>query len=677
MFFTPFIKYFRPHFARTTLAIVCMFVVGILSVGPILLIREVIDLLSVANVQQLDVAVVTSRLPSQHKDKEVGTASYRTDWLKSNILNRLGNNTIYARCSGWWNDSLTWYHQKSVTNPLMTLLIVVVALITTIFLKGIAEFITQFNLTYILTISNIRLCEDIFRNVLSQDYLYFNRNSVGYLLSRITSDIRAIGDIFSGLLLDGIQQPINIFFYLIILLVISPRLTLIALPIIPVAGALFYYIAHALRKNTIKQKKMGDRLSSGMTESLRNIRLIKAFGTENLENEKFHLQSMDMFRQLMARRLAKFGGPPTIEWLGSMVMGGIILFGWLAIHHGGMNLGDFVAYLVTLNGLYRPTRGLVGLIGKYQNARVSSERILEMLALRPDIKEREDALPFQTIRDGIEIRNLGFRYGEKQILSHITVQARPGQCIAFVGPSGSGKTTLINMLARLFDPTEGAILIDGIDLREYRLKDWRARLGIVTQDTYLFDTTVAGNITYGTAEMDEERMVAAARAAYAHEFINGLEGGLGYQTPIGPGGVRLSGGQQQRIAIARALYRDPQVLILDEATSALDEPSQALVKEALAKLMAGRTTFIVSHRLSTVQHADQLYVLGGGRILESGTHAQLTANHGGAYSTLINASGAEDDFSAVPWPEENPMFVNPDIQGLPVRAGRAAKAPSE
>jgi subfamily B ATP-binding cassette protein MsbA len=309
-----------------------------------------------------------------------------------------------------------------------------------------------------------------------------------------------------------------------------------------------------------------------------------------------------------------------------------------------------MTFLLAASRFYRPMKGMANMLMRYQSARVSAERMLEMLALEPKVVEAPDAIPFEGLREGIELRGVSVRYGENDILKNVSIALPRGKIVAVVGRSGSGKTSLANLIPRLFDPSEGRVLLDGVDLRRYRLGDLRRRIGIVTQQTILFDDTVAGNIAYGgamngraaeSAEPSEE-ILSAARSANADEFIRALDGGLGYGTRVGPGGTKLSGGQGQRIAIARALYRRPDILIFDEATSALDSHAQAQVQSAINAVLHDRTALVISHRLSTVRGADVIYVLEDGRIVETGAHESLMAARG-AYYALYQSEDAADE----------------------------------
>lgn len=665
MFVLPFLKYFKPFVGRIAWAIFCMMIVGALSAAPILVggkainIFRLLDVGATEDLSELD--GIAAKFVKPHEihfigDKpRPGTALAKADALLERSLGR-----AWTAPRGWAVEQiraaqaiqLTWetlYGLKAIQSPFELLIFYAILIVALTAVKGLAEFSSKFQLAYTFFLTNLRIREDIFGNVLRQDYLYFNAHSPGFLHSRINSDVRAIRNILEGMLAEGVQQPITILAMFGVLLYLNATLTLYVMLILPVSGGLLYTMAKVLRKNTAKQKKKEDELSSSLTESLSNIRLVKAFGTEGLEMGKFHERTLALFRYIIARRMAKFGSSPLMEFFGSVAVGGILVGGgWMILDpKSDMDIGDFAMYLFTLTRFYRPMRSLATLTNKYQDARVSAERMSEMLALRPQIRECEGARPFNDLRQGIEFRDVGFAYDNKRILNEVSITVRAGERVALAGPSGGGKTTMVNMLARLFDPTEGAILIDGVDLREISVNDWRTHLAIVTQDTFLFDDTIESNIAYGTGEPDAERVRAAAKAANAHEFIMNLDGGLGYKTRIGTAGGKLSGGQRQRLAIARAIYRNPKILILDEATSALDAQSQAIVQEALNRLMAGRTTFVIAHRISTIRDMDRIYVIDAGRIVEQGSHDALMEIEGGLYRAMVTKVGLVSEESTV------------------------------
>ncbi len=670
MFLRPFLKYFRPFMGRIAVAVTCMILVGVLSIVPFLVIRVALTTLGdwlsyhrVGDAAENKEAQAALGLLSKKKNNGSGLLAAGDESLTTNtsLIIQAASGTPVTRVKresairrlrhraeaalgDWylkpkiWYESrrgaLTdWYYQRSRSVPLQVLAVLAGLLIVLTGLKGIAEYCSKYQLAHTFFFSNLHIREDIYFNILRQDYNFFNRHSAGYLQSRIGSDVKAVGDILEDLLSDGIQQPITILSMFGFLLYLNWQLTLGVFVVLPFIAGLLYYFAKVLRKNTRKQKRQADQLTSLLTESLHNIRLIKAFGTEDYEAEKYHFKSLKLFKAMMARRTAKFGASPVMEFMGMCAMGIVLLSGGYMLISRTLNFIDLIVYFGALTRFYRPIRQLATMNTKYQVAKVSAERMAEMLELVPKIQDTSDALPFQQVREQIEFRNISFSYGEKEILKNISFSVAAGHSIAFAGPSGAGKTTLVNMIARLFDPSDGAILIDGTDLRRFKINDWRRHLAIVTQDTFLFDDTIAANIAYGDPKPDQEKMISCARASNAHDFIMALDGGLEYQTKIGPGGMRLSGGQRQRIAIARALYRDPKILILDEATSALDAQSQALVQEALGRLMIGRTTFIVAHRISTIRNVDCIYVMENGEIVESGSHDELLLREG-LYSRL-------------------------------------------
>ena len=667
MFLLPFLKYFKPFRKRLLIAVVCMILVGGLSTAPFLIAREAAKVLLIGGVgsakdlEQLSGvfhglisadmlkdaaanehpgATPRAEAPKAREKRKAATSSLELKAEKIALYRQLRDRFLSLK--EWSHDKIEpfnlWYQDKVRHHPLRALGFLATILIVSMFIKGISEFFSKYQLAYTFFLTNLRMREDILNNILRQDYLFFNFHAPGYLHSRINSDVNSIRSILESFLSDGVQQPITIVFMFIFLLLLNARLTFGVLIVMPVVGGLLYYFAKVLRRNTRKQKKKEDLLSMGLTESLNNIRLVKAFGTEDLEVSKFHARTLALFRYMMARRIAKFGASPLMEFLGSIAGSGVLLVGGWMIFQQQINFIDFLIYLFALTRFYRPLRSLAGINTKFQEASVSGERMLQMLRLEPKLVEHPQARAFNKLEREIELRHVDFCYKDKRVLEDISIKVPAGRRVALAGPSGGGKTTLVNMLARLFDPTEGHILVDGIDLREYSIADWRAHLAIVTQDTFLFDDTVENNIAYGLGAPDPERILAAARAANAHEFILQLDGGLGYKTMLGPCGGRLSGGQRQRLAIARAIYRNPKILILDEATSALDAHSQAIVQEALNRLMAGRTTFVIAHRISTIRDVDCIYVIDHGRIAESGTHDELLAQ-GGLYHAMVTKVG--------------------------------------
>lgn len=534
-------------------------------------------------------------------------------------------------------------------------------------LSGLFEFGFNYNLSYAIYGAIIDLKSQIFRHVLGQDMRFFNERSVGFLMNRVTGDVQAVGQVFDVVIKDAMLQSIRMVFLFSILVVLQWRMTaLLLLFIAPTFGILMFF-ARALRKVARKQKKRQDVLAAAMNESLGNIRLVKALATEDLECERFDEHNSKLFHYEMNRRLAKFAASPIMECLGAFAVATILIWAsWAVFSEKIMDSSSFMLYAATLILFYKPIKSLSKMNVNWQNGVISAERMSELLSLHPAVADPpEGVVPVQLdgVREGIAVRDVTFAYDQKLVLDRVTMRFQAGTTTAIVGRSGSGKTTLANLLLRLYDPDSGCIEIDGHDIRNFRLRELRSHFGIVTQETLLFDDTVAGNIAYGTrdgwkanggrGEVDRERVVAAAKAANAHEFIMALDGGLGYQRSVGPRGGSLSGGQRQRLAIARAFYRNPQILLLDEATSALDTKSEAAVQKALYSLMEHRTVIVIAHRLSTIMHAHNIIVLHDGQVVEQGTHPELIAL-GGHYAMLYNLG----EFSK----KEEPVEISAESQ---------------
>ncbi len=649
MFILPFLHYLKPYRFRLAIAVLCLLLVGAMSAVPVVWILETFDVMMTASPTKIDEKelqneneVVRMAVERMMKKQTKHSRTAATDWAHKHVhWDRIAQNQTFQTTIGRLDRLNNWYQDRKAADPLSAMKVLVLILFVVYSVKGIATYLSGYELAYTFYKTNLEMREDLFNNIVSQDYLFFNVYTPGWLHSRINSDVKALQSILENMLSAGVQQPVQIATMFGMLCYLDWNMTKWVLVVVPIVGGILYYFARTLRKNTRKEKSKADQLSSNMTESLTNIRLVKAFGTEKIEIGKFHKRTQELFRYMMARRIAKFASGPIMEWLGACTLGCVALIGVFRIAHADLKLPMFIAYLYALSQLYKPLKGLATVVNKYQIARVSCERMLAMMAMNPTLREADAPLAFEKLKDVIEFDAIGFRYENKQILEGISLRVEAGRRVAFVGPSGAGKTTLVNMLARLFDPSQGHILIDGIDLRRLRIADWRSRLAIVTQENVLFDDTIANNVAYGSPTVDLERIEACARAANAHDFITELDGGKGYQTVVGPTGARLSGGQRQRLAIARALYRDPQILILDEATSSLDSHSQALVQEALARLMVGRTTFVIAHRISTIRDVDCIYVINDGRIIESGTHDELMGLHG-YYSSLVIQSETEE-----------------------------------
>jgi subfamily B ATP-binding cassette protein MsbA len=650
MFIRPFLKYFRPYMGRICLAVFCTIIVGLLSAVPVLMVKEFATIFLEEDPSAIEgktevlelAGIGLDGMSGDRQDDPQGrepATKTNLDQAKQDLAtakNRILESAPLAGIYRQWTRFTEWYLHQRRTSPFTALAALSLILLIMTALKGFAVFISKYQLAYTFYLVNLEIREAVYHHILKQDYLYFNRNTPGYLQSRVSADSNAIQSVINILLTSGIQHPITIIIMVTILFMTNARMTFHVMLIAPVIGGFLYHFARVIRKNTRKQKKQMDKLSSTLTEALTNIRLVKAFGTETHEIKKYRDQRIKLFKYVMARRVAKFGSAPVMEFITMTAVCMVILIGgYTILTQREMQTPQFLLYLFALQKLHRPIKSLSNMNNKYQLARVSGERLTEMLSLQQKLQDKPDARPFRVLQDSIRYENVELNYGDVNILKGLNFEIDKGMTVAFAGPSGGGKTTLVNLLARLFDPTSGRIMIDGTDLRDLNSRDWRSRLAMVTQDTVLFDDTVTYNITYGTeGEPDLDRVIEAAHAANAYDFILALNEGRGFATRLGTAGTSLSGGQRQRLAIARAIYMNPQVLILDEATSALDSKSQSLVHSALDNFMKERTTLIIAHRISTLRHADRIYILDDGTIDEFGTHDELVAS-GGYYASMV------------------------------------------
>jgi len=468
-----------------------------------------------------------------------------------------------------------------------------------------------------------------FRNSLFEKYQelsisFFHRQRTGQLVSRVTNDVMILNETidlgFNRLVIDSMTVLLLALF----LILLSWKLTILAALVMPIVFAFIYWMGKKLRKYSARsQEKMAD-VNSVLEETVSNIRIVKAYAMEDFEIGKFFKATGEYFHALVRMTRIRHLASPVSEVL--IVCAGIVILmyaGTRIIEGGGeMDGGDFITFIISMFAMIKPVKNLFRIHIKLQEGMAAAERIFGIIDTPIQVKETDDARHVERFESAMKYEKVSFSYNDReQILDNVSFEVKKGEVVALVGPSGAGKSTLFDLLPRFYDPQKGRVIIDGSDIRELSLNSLRRLLGIVTQETYLFNDTVRHNIAYGLENIKEEEIINAARAANAHDFIVTFENG--YETIVGNRGVRLSGGQRQRIAIARALLKNPQILIFDEATSALDTEAELLVQEAIDRLMKDRTTLVIAHRLSTVINADRILVLDGGRIIEEGRHEEL------------------------------------------------------
>ena len=515
------------------------------------------------------------------------------------------------------------------------LLFVSLALIAASFLANLCRYLSQRILVDMKTRLMMNVRRDLFAKISSLNAGYFSDKRKGDILSSISNDVSEVQNTVASSFHIIFREPLLVAGFLAMLFYMSPRLTLVSLVAIPVSAFVISRITHNLRREAAVTQSLMGQITSRFEEAISGARIIRAFAAEKYVQEQFakdNLRHKQVSRTIANRQeLAS----PVSEFLGITVAVLVLFYGgWLNLRGQlGMSWPSFVVYIGFYWRVLEPTKAIAAAYASIQKGLVSGGRIFAILDARDDVCDRPDARPLPAFEQGIEFDNVCFDYGEGPVLKNISLAIPKGKMVAVVGPSGAGKSTLADLIPRFWDVTSGSIRIDGTDIREYKIKDIIALMGIVTQEPVLFNDTVYNNICFGMEGVGENEVVRAAKIANAHEFIEAMP--EGYMTNIGDRGQRLSGGQRQRLAIARAVLKNPPVLILDEATSALDTGSERLVQDALTRLMANRTSLVIAHRLSTIQMADEIIVLSGGEIAERGTHRQLL-ERGGLYSHLCS-----------------------------------------
>jgi subfamily B ATP-binding cassette protein MsbA len=494
-------------------------------------------------------------------------------------------------------------------------------LLAALIVKNVFAYLSEFALNSIGLAMVRDLRRDAYRALLDQSSRFSAESSSGDLMSRLLTDAEQIQNAFGARLADFVQGCLTMLLVLLYVFSLHFRLACAVLLVTPLLVIPIVGNFRKLRRASFAARERIGDMGAMLGETVRGHRLIQTYAMEDFEAERFRRVNRKYFDATRSSIRLQALNSPLMEILAGVGLALVFVYAAGQIRAGLMTVGGLLSFLSAILMLYKPLKDVTRTNIVLQVALASASRIFEVIDARKDILERPGARELPRFADALRYEGVSFAYETEPVLSGIDLTIRRGETVAIVGPSGAGKTTLVNLLPRLYDPTQGRVTFDGADLRDATLLSLRRQIGLVTQETILFDTTVAENIAYGEASPSPERLRAAARAAVADEFIEALP--QGYETPVGEGASRLSGGQRQRLAIARAIYKDAPILILDEATSQLDVESEALIARALANLIQGRTTLVIAHRLSTVSRADRIVVLEGGRIREEGTHQQL------------------------------------------------------
>ena len=599
------LHYIRPYSGQLTLSVFCSIMFSIFSGISIYLTIPLLETL-------------ISGSPGGASTQVQPAASLVPSWLTS----------LKDGVASWFQ------HLVFAGDPLDSLRNVCIIVVVSFLIKNIFGYL-QSNLMVSVEQGLIRdLRNALYQHIHELPLGYFSNERTGNLISRVMNDVPVINTGISATFQTMIREPLLITVYLTITLMISWKLTVLVFVVFPLALVIIAGVGRRVHKESgLVQQRMAD-LTSVLHETITGVKVVKAFGMEKFENRKFASEGQRALDTILrVTRIRNLASPAT-EFL-SAVAGAVIIWygGTQVLSHEGLTASQFLGFLFAMFQLMPPIKELSSVNNRMQEATAAGKRVFEILDTEPNIGNVPGAVRLTGFERAIEFHGVGFRYAEgDEVLRDCNFMIRKGEAVAIVGPSGAGKSTLVDLVPRFYDPTVGKITIDGRDLREVDLKSLRDQIGIVTQETILFNDSVRNNIAYGLDTCDEEALIAAARAANAHDFIVDMPSG--YDTVIGERGVKLSGGQRQRLALARAILKNPPLLILDEATSALDTESELLVQEAIERLMAGRTSIVIAHRLSTIQHADRIVVIDGGRITETGKHRDLVRRKNGLYRKL-------------------------------------------
>ena len=615
--FNRFVRYHSPYIAAILLAMAFALVIAVCEFGAIRIFIDTVDALKVIDGKPFDEPV-----PIRYfQFKQDGMFAF--DGFEITLMD--ANETLKV---------FLWF---------------LTGMLGLVFIKGFFVYGNDYIMARVGHKLAFRLRNALYQRILFSPLGVLRDERTGDLMTRITDDVR-VWQILIAAMANIIRAAVVVPLFLSIMLIKSFKLTCFLLLILPLVAYLITTIGRRIRGASTDIQQQSADIYSQLKETLTGIKIIKSFTSEDAEIERFRFINWNQY--CSAIRRARFAAllPPTIEWLGALGLATVFGLGCLEVINGQLSIGWFIGYIAMAGWMFKPIKTIGNVNSALQQCLASAERIFYLLDFRPEADQQQNDAPTNNrATDSVELKNIhgavtfqsvAFSYSQnsgnpqaasKPTINNVSFAAKPGEVVALVGPSGSGKTTLLNLLLRFYEVGSGKILIDNVPISEVKLASLRQSIALVPQDTFLFDGTILENIRYGCPEANDDEIIAAAKKANAHGFITKLP--KGYATPVGEAGMKLSGGEQQRLSIARAILKDAPILVLDEATSSLDTQSEALIQESLANLMAGRTSFIIAHRLSTVIRADKILVIKDGEVLETGTHETLLAK-GGLYKKL-------------------------------------------
>ncbi|MET4080988.1 subfamily B ATP-binding cassette protein MsbA [Pedobacter sp. UYP30] len=526
-------------------------------------------------------------------------------------------------------------HSIYTNGPEKTLQYVCITIVISVLLANLFKYISQRYMEDLRVHTLLKFRKRVFDNVMKMHVGFFNNERKGDIISKVASDVQVVQFTVTNTLQVVFKEPVTLIVYSSMLFIYSVKLTLFSLLVIPISAFLISKIVKRLKQQAKESHESFAKMIGFLDEALSGIKIIKAFNATESTIDKFDKENIfysNITRKMVRRQQL---GSPVSQFLGVLMTAIIVYYGGTLIlnkEQNALSPGDFIAYIAIFSQIMNPAKALTDSFSGIHNGIAAGERVLELIDAKPELVDKKDAIAINTFGQNLSFNNVSFSYGEKKVLKNIDILVKKGETVALVGPSGGGKSTLMDLIPRFHDPKSGNIKIDGKDYKDLTVDSIRAQMGIVNQDSFLFNDSIFNNIAFAKPNATEPEVIAAAKIANAHEFILNTE--QGYNTFVGDRGNRLSGGQRQRVCIARAVLANPPIMLLDEATSALDTESEKLVQDALTNLMKNRTSIVIAHRLSTIQHADRIVVIDKGEVVESGTHKELIETKG-LYNKLI------------------------------------------